>query len=73
MSSGHDVNWFCFRTLLHFVSICTMSTPNVTVIFVTFRVDLANAKCNKNQNVTIITLVLFVLYHTANMTLRHCL
>ena len=49
MSRGPDGNWFCFLTLLHFASICTISTQNVIIIFVTFRVDLANAKCDKKS------------------------
>ena len=51
MCRGPDANWFCFLTLLHFATICTISTQNVIIIFVTFRVDLVNAKCyNKKCN-----------------------
>ena len=47
-------HYYIFR---QYGPICTLSTQNVIIISATFRVDIANAKYKKNQNVTIVTLL----------------
>ena len=52
-------HYYIFR---QYGPICTLSTQNVIIISGTFRVDIANAKCKKNQIVTIVTLLHLALY-----------
>ena len=62
MSRSPDANWFCFLTLLHFASICSISTQNVIIVLLNFASTLLTQNVTKNQNVTIIRFLHFAVY-----------